>query len=169
MGKGRDFTEDDKAILHEVELELLNKVIPEYRAAADPGQVELSTSPFYPDSAAAVRHGHLPADPPQRSACRGTNSASRKMPPSSSRVPSAATSVCSGIGRSGCGRPKAPVSDAMVPLVAAAGFQSWRPSEQILARTLGTPSCARRRWPGSPVFTSYQLDAGGAQHFMRVP
>src|SRR5439155_26979532 len=45
--KGQDFTEDDKAVLREVELELLNRVIPTYRELATRGQVELSTSPFY--------------------------------------------------------------------------------------------------------------------------
>ena len=35
VAKGRNFSEDDKALLRTVELELLNKVIPEYRSAAD--------------------------------------------------------------------------------------------------------------------------------------
>src|SRR6188768_3666738 len=43
----RDFTEADKGVLRSVELELLNAVIPEYRAAAVRGQIEISTSPFY--------------------------------------------------------------------------------------------------------------------------
>src|SRR3977135_601515 len=47
VAKGRGFSEDDKAVLREVELELLNKVIPEYRDAAARGQIELSASPFY--------------------------------------------------------------------------------------------------------------------------
>src|SRR5436309_12646216 len=47
VAKGRDFTEGDKALLHQVELELLSRIIPEYRAAAERGQIELSTSPFY--------------------------------------------------------------------------------------------------------------------------
>ena len=47
VAKGRGFTEDDKASLRDVELELLRNVIPEYAAAAERGQVELSTSPFY--------------------------------------------------------------------------------------------------------------------------
>src|SRR5581483_920033 len=47
VAKDRDFTEEDKRLLRSVELELLRKVIPEYRAAAERGQVELSTSPFY--------------------------------------------------------------------------------------------------------------------------
>ena len=45
--KGRGFREEDKLALREVELELLRRVIPEYRAAADRGQAELSLSPFY--------------------------------------------------------------------------------------------------------------------------
>ncbi len=43
----RNFSEDDKLMLREVELEILQRVVPEYRAAAARGQVELSTSPFY--------------------------------------------------------------------------------------------------------------------------
>jgi alpha-amylase/alpha-mannosidase (GH57 family) len=47
IAKDRSFTEDDKATLRTVELELLNRVIPEYRDAAARGQIEISTSPFY--------------------------------------------------------------------------------------------------------------------------
>jgi alpha-amylase/alpha-mannosidase (GH57 family) len=47
VAKGRDFTEADKQILREVELELLRGVIPAYAAAARRQQIELSTSPFY--------------------------------------------------------------------------------------------------------------------------
>ncbi len=47
VAKGRQFSEVDKATLREVELEILNWVIPEYRRAAEAGQVEISTSPFY--------------------------------------------------------------------------------------------------------------------------
>src|SRR3954468_18388336 len=47
VAKGRGFTEDDKQVLRGVELELLNKVIPEYRDAVQRGQIEVSASPFY--------------------------------------------------------------------------------------------------------------------------
>src|ERR1051325_5398616 len=47
VAKERDFTEEDKAILRSVELEILNKVVPEYRDAARRGQIEISASPFY--------------------------------------------------------------------------------------------------------------------------
>jgi len=45
--KGSGFTEEDKASLRAVELDVLRSVVPEYRAAAARGQVELAASPFY--------------------------------------------------------------------------------------------------------------------------
>ena len=45
--KGADFTEHDKRALREKQLELLTRVLPEYRRAQDSGQIEISTTPFY--------------------------------------------------------------------------------------------------------------------------
>ncbi len=45
--KGHHFTEADKKIVEEVELELLGKIIPAYRKYLDSGQIEISTTPFY--------------------------------------------------------------------------------------------------------------------------
>ncbi|MGE3473426.1 MAG: glycoside hydrolase, partial [Vicinamibacterales bacterium] len=45
--KGRGYDEGDKAALRAVELELLRRVVPLYRAAAARGQVELSCSPYF--------------------------------------------------------------------------------------------------------------------------
>src|ERR1044072_2913256 len=45
--KGRAFSEDDKHLLRSVELELLSRVMPAYRAASERGQIEIATSPFY--------------------------------------------------------------------------------------------------------------------------
>jgi alpha-amylase/alpha-mannosidase (GH57 family) len=45
--KGSDFTEADKKILKAKQLELLGRVLPEYRRAQDAGQIEISTTPFY--------------------------------------------------------------------------------------------------------------------------
>jgi alpha-amylase/alpha-mannosidase (GH57 family) len=47
LQKQRGFSEEDKLQLREIELEILGRVIPEYRNAAERGQIELSTSPFY--------------------------------------------------------------------------------------------------------------------------
>jgi alpha-amylase/alpha-mannosidase (GH57 family) len=45
--EGRNYTEDDKAALRAVELEILRRVVPEYRDAVARGQIEVSASPFY--------------------------------------------------------------------------------------------------------------------------
>jgi alpha-amylase/alpha-mannosidase (GH57 family) len=45
--KGTDFTEQDKQDLCAKQIELLGRVLPEYRRAASTGQVEISATPFY--------------------------------------------------------------------------------------------------------------------------
>src|SRR3954469_20488522 len=45
--KGRGFSERDKTVLREVELELLGRVTAEYRDAVARKQIEVSASPFY--------------------------------------------------------------------------------------------------------------------------
>lgn len=45
--KGRNYTEDEKSLLIEKQMEILKRIIPAYREMASTGQVELSLSPFY--------------------------------------------------------------------------------------------------------------------------
>jgi len=45
--EGANFTETDKVALRDKQFELLRRVLPEYAAAAQRGQIELSTTPFY--------------------------------------------------------------------------------------------------------------------------
>ncbi len=45
--KGKHFTEKNKAALRAKQMELLAAVLPEYRIAAERGQIEVSTTPFY--------------------------------------------------------------------------------------------------------------------------
>jgi alpha-amylase/alpha-mannosidase (GH57 family) len=45
--KAKDFTESDKALLRAKQLEFLADVLLEYRRAAERGQIEISTTPFY--------------------------------------------------------------------------------------------------------------------------
>ncbi|MGH9680311.1 MAG: glycoside hydrolase family 57 protein, partial [Candidatus Acidiferrales bacterium] len=45
--KGADFTEQDKQQLAEKQIELLGRVLPEYRKAAATGQIEISATPYY--------------------------------------------------------------------------------------------------------------------------
>ncbi|MBI4263829.1 MAG: hypothetical protein HY657_05620 [Acidobacteria bacterium] len=137
VAKGRGFTEQDKLTLREVELELLRKVIPEYAAAAARGQVELSTSPFY--------HPILPLLCDTDVYLR-THPESR-MPRARFRHPEDAAEQLAravalherlfGQGPVGLWPSEGSVSDAMVPLVAEAGFRWMATDEEILARTTG--------------------------------
>ena len=84
IAKGRLFSEEDKLLLRDIELELLNAVIPEYREAAARGQVELSTSPFYhPILPLAVRHATSTSGPTRTRRCRGGRSVTRRTRSSS--------------------------------------------------------------------------------------
>ncbi|MBI5205215.1 MAG: hypothetical protein HZA11_09885 [Nitrospirae bacterium] len=45
--KGKDYTEEDKTILADKQLDILRRIIPKYRELNAKGQIELSASPFY--------------------------------------------------------------------------------------------------------------------------
>ena len=137
VAKARSFTEEDKAVLREVELELLNRVIPEYAAAAARGQVELSASPFYHpilpllcDSEVYLRT-HPDARRPRQRFVHPEDAATQLARAASYHQ------RLFGVRPVGLWPSEGSVSDAMVPLAAAAGFAWMATDELILARTLG--------------------------------
>jgi alpha-amylase/alpha-mannosidase (GH57 family) len=164
--KGSQFTEADKSLLREVELELLNKVIPEYRDAAARGQVELSTSPFY--------HPILPllcdSDVYLRTHPDSRMPRQRFMHPEDAalQLTRAADYHERLFGRKPVGLwpSEGSVSDAMVPLAAAAGFTWMATDELILARSLGmTFSRDGQGQVEQPdrLYLPYQVCSGGAR------
>jgi alpha-amylase/alpha-mannosidase (GH57 family) len=135
----RGFSEEDKNTLRAVELELLQRVIPEYRAAADRGQVELSVSPFY--------HPILPllcdTDVYLRNDPQARLPRQRFHHPEDAReqLTRAVTYFEKLFGRrpQGLWPSEGSVSDDMVPLAAEAGIRWMATDEIILARSLGRP------------------------------
>jgi alpha-amylase/alpha-mannosidase (GH57 family) len=137
VDKGRDFTEADKQTLRAVELEILQRVVPEYRAAVERKQIEISTSPFY--------HPILPLLCNTDVYLR-THPSSR-MPRERFRHPEDAMEQLRravelherlfGQRPDGLWPSEGSVSDDMVPLVVQAGFKWMATDEEILARTLG--------------------------------
>jgi alpha-amylase/alpha-mannosidase (GH57 family) len=135
--KGRGFDEDDKTILRAVELEILNKVIPEYRLAADRGQVELSTSPFYHPILPLLCDSDVyftthPDSTLQRGLFRRPEDAAEQL-----QRAVACFERLFGQRPTGLWPSEGSVSDALIPLVAAAGFRWMATDELVLARTLG--------------------------------
>ncbi len=47
VSRGRDFQEDDKRLIAQVQADILARTLPAYREAAGRGQIELSTSPYF--------------------------------------------------------------------------------------------------------------------------
>ena len=165
VAKGRSYTEDDKAILRQVELEVLNAVVPEYRSAAARGQAELSASPFY--------HPILPLLCDTDIYLR-THPHSR-MPRQRFRHPEDAQDQLDravvnherlfGVRPTGLWPSEGSVSDAMVPLAARAGFSWMATDELILARSLGIgltrDGYGHLEQPES-LYRPYKVRAGGA-------
>jgi len=165
VAKGRAFSEGDKAVLRGVELELLNRVIPEYRAAVARGQIEVSASPFYHpilpllcDSDVYLRthpNSKMPRQP------------FRRPEDAAEQLERAAALHKRLFGKRPVGLwpSEGSVSDAMVPLAAAAGFEWMATDELILARTLGvTFSRDGRGQVEQPerLYVPYLVRTGGA-------
>ena len=136
LAQGRSFSEDDKLVLRDVELEVLRRVVPEYAAAAARGQIEIAASPFY--------HPILPLLCDTDVYLR-THPQSR-MPRQRFRHPEDALEQLERAARYhqdlfgrrpvGLWPSEGSVSDAMVPLAAEAGYRWMATDEAILARSL---------------------------------
>jgi alpha-amylase/alpha-mannosidase (GH57 family) len=137
--KDRGFSEDDKALLRSVELELLSRVIPAYRDAGARGQVELATSPFY--------HPILPllcdSDAHQVAQPGAPKPNTRFRRPDDARLQIdraiAFHEATFGSRPAGMWPSEGSVSDESVGLVADAGLKWIATDEDILSRSLKLP------------------------------
>ncbi len=165
VAKGRGFTEDDKLVLRAVELELLNRVIPEYRDGVARGQIEVSTSPFY--------HPILPllcdTDIYRRTHPASAMPRHRFQHPEDALEQLERAAACHerlfGTRPVGLWPSEGSVSDAMIPLAAQAGFRWMATDEQILANSLGigfTRDGAGHLEQPERLYTPYKVTAGGA-------
>jgi alpha-amylase/alpha-mannosidase (GH57 family) len=166
VSKGERYTEDDKAMLRAVELELLNAVIPAYRQRAATGQIEISTSPFY--------HPILPllcdTDVYKRTHPDSRMPRQRFVHPEDALEQLTRAADCHErlFGRRPVGLwpSEGSVSDAMIPLAAQAGYQWMATDELILARTLNTTfhrdDLGRVNQP-ERLYTPYVVAAGGSE------
>jgi len=166
IAKGEQFTEDDKAELRTIELELLNATIPAYRERAARGQIEISTSPFY--------HPILPllcdTDVYKRTHPQSRMPRHRFLRPEDALLQRTRAADCHerlfGRRPAGLWPSEGSVSDAMVPLVAQAGFEWMATDEQILGLSLGltfTRDGRGRVDQPDRLYAPYIVSAGGAQ------
>ena len=137
LAKGRGFSEADKATLREVEVEILRRVVPEYRAAQERRQAELSTSPFYHPILpllcdVGVYHTTHPAWPAPEEPFSYPGDALDQLERSV-----ALHQRVFGQRPAGLWPSEGAVSDAMVEVVHRAGFSWMATDEEILGQSLG--------------------------------
>ena len=158
MQKGRDFTEEEKGRVMEIHQEMLRGILGEYRALAESGQVELTTTPFY--------HPILPL-------LVDTDSAKRAMPwvrlPERLQAPEDALVQLEkaqathqrvfGQKARGLWPSEGSVSPEVIPLMAQAGFEYFCTDEMVLFRGLEAQG-----WKGkhSELFQAWRVEEGGS-------
>ncbi|MGH9738970.1 MAG: glycoside hydrolase family 57 protein [Candidatus Acidiferrales bacterium] len=133
--KGKSYTEEDKIILMEKQHELLAAVLPEYRRAAERGQIEISTTPYYhpilpllcDSDIARVANSHTPLPHPP---FRYPEDARAQLARAS-----AFHSKVFGSAPNGLWPSEGSVSDEVLELAIELGFKWFATDEGVLGRT----------------------------------
>jgi alpha-amylase/alpha-mannosidase (GH57 family) len=134
--KGKEFTEDDKIALKSKQLELLKLVLPAYREAAQRGQIEISTTPFYHPILPLLCDSDIarvanPGTPLPRRAFRRPEDAREQL-----RRARLYHERVFGTQPAGLWPSEGSVSDQALTLAAEEGFQWFGTDEGVLGRTL---------------------------------
>src|SRR5262245_29369875 len=135
-GRGKNFSETDKATLKTKQLEFLKLVLPKYAEAAKRGQIELSTTPFYHPILPLICDSDIarvanPGTPLPRRAYRhpeDTREQLRRARQYHERVFGAAPA--------GLWPSEGSVSDQTLAIAAEEGFRWFGTDEGVLGRTL---------------------------------
>src|ERR1700680_5106105 len=134
--KGKDFTERDKAALKGKQLEFLTLVLPAYREAAQRGQIEISTTPFYHPILPLVCDSDIarvanPGTPLPRRAFRQPDDAREQL-----RRAREYHQRVFGVKPAGLWPSEGSVSDQALTIAMEEGFQWFGTDEGVLGRTL---------------------------------
>jgi alpha-amylase/alpha-mannosidase (GH57 family) len=156
--KGRNFTEDDKRRVLELQVEALGRVLPMWRALGERGQVELTATPYF--------HPILPLLMDSNVAARAMPQA--PLPPRFSAPDDARLQVERAVARHAevFGQPpvgmwpaEGSVSPEVVPLFAAAGLRYIATDEAQLFRSLPAEAHVSRGILHQP----WTIEVGGAR------
>lgn len=134
--KGKDFTEKDKAALQQKQLDLLKLVLPAYREAAESGQIELSTTPFYHPILPLICDSDIarvanPGTPLPRRAYKRPEDAREQL-----RRAREYHERVFGMKPAGLWPSEGSVSDQTLTIAAEEGFRWFGTDEGVLGRTL---------------------------------
>jgi alpha-amylase/alpha-mannosidase (GH57 family) len=134
--KGKDFTEKDKAALRKKQLEFFGLVLPAYTDAAQRGQIEISTTPFYHPILPLICDSDIarvanPATPLPRRAYRRPEDARDQL-----QMARAYHERVFGSKPRGVWPSEGSVSDQALTIAAEEGFEWFGTDEGVLGRTL---------------------------------
>jgi alpha-amylase/alpha-mannosidase (GH57 family) len=136
IGKGRGFTEEEKTLLAEKQREVLAGIVPLYRRLQEQGQIELTTSPYYHPILPLLCDTEVARESLPNAPLPGRF---RRPEDAEAQIRRAVESHTRRFGRppKGLWPSEGSVSEALLPLVSAAGFEWLATDEEILARSLG--------------------------------
>jgi alpha-amylase/alpha-mannosidase (GH57 family) len=134
--KGRDFSESDKEALEAKEIELIGLVLPAHREAAQRGQIELSTTPFYHPILPLICDSDIarvanPSTPLPRRAYRHPEDAREQL-----RRAREYHERVFGMQAAGLWPSEGSVSDQALAIASEEGFKWFGTDEGVLGRTL---------------------------------
>jgi alpha-amylase/alpha-mannosidase (GH57 family) len=146
--KGRNFTLEDQALMGAKQRDICARVIPEYRKLAAAGQIEISTTPFYhpilpllcDSDIASVAHPHVAL--PRRFSY--PEDARLQLDMARDYI-----EATFGISPTGLWPSEGSVSDHVLEIASAAGFEWAASDNDVLGQTLRrtpTPEIAYRPW-----------------------
>jgi len=134
--KGKDFTEKDKSALRKKQLDFLGLVLPAYHDAAQRGQIELSTTPFFHPILPLICDSDIarvanPGTPLPRRAYRRPEDAREQL-----RLAREYHERVFGVKPAGLWPSEGSVSDQTLTIAGEEGFQWFGTDEGVLGRTL---------------------------------
>src|SRR5215471_3459712 len=134
--RGKNFTEGDKNALKEKQLELMRLILPVYKEAAQRGQIELSSTPFYHPILPLVCDSDIarvanPGTPLPRRAYKHPEDAREQL-----RRAREYHERVFGVAPAGLWPSEGSVSDQTLTIAAEEGFKWFGTDEGVLGRTL---------------------------------
>jgi alpha-amylase/alpha-mannosidase (GH57 family) len=134
--KGKDYAEKDKSALKEKQFELMRMVLPAYRDAAQRGQIELSTTPFYHPILPLICDSDIarvanPSTPLPRRAFRQPEDAREQL-----QLARQYHEKVFGVKPAGLWPSEGSVSDQALTIATEEGFEWFGTDEGVLGRTL---------------------------------
>jgi alpha-amylase/alpha-mannosidase (GH57 family) len=160
--KGRDFTEADKIAVLDVHRKVLGLVLGEYRAAAERGQIELTTTPFFHPIMPLVYDTHIARRCQPQSPLPSTFSAPEDVRAHLLLAQDQHEKVFGHRAR-GLWPSEGSIAPEIIPLMVEAGLDYFCSDEGNLFKSLAhDPAWNQRTVDHTELFQGWRIRAGGA-------